>query len=170
MPRAQERVGVMCYTSVVDSADSTPLRGRPGTKLLPLADGRAIGVLACYVALALAGWASAAIALLLAAPDLAGGDPTAARPVLAAHLIALGLLPFAVTGASFHLLPVMLRNDVRHPRRLQLALPLLAGGFLVAPGVAFDRPAILWPGAALVSAGLLVVLAELLGLVRGAPR
>jgi len=161
---------------VVDSVDSRPLRGRPGTKTLQLADGRAVGgpialgVLAWYVALALAGWVAAAVALLVASPDLAGGDPTAARPVLAAHLVALGLLPFAVTGASFHLLPVMLRNDVRHPRRLQLALPLLAGGFLVAPGVAFDRPAILWPGAALVSAGVLLVLAELFGLVLRAPR
>jgi hypothetical protein len=156
--------------------ESSPLRGRPGTKTLPLTDGRAVGgpialgVLASYVALALAGWVAAAVALLVAGPDLAGGDVMAVRPVLAAHLVALGLLPFAVTGASFHLLPVMLRNDVRHPRRLQLALPLLAGGFLVAPGVAFDLPALLWPGTALVSAAVLVVLSELLGLVRGAPR
>ncbi len=129
-----------------------------------------LGVLASYVALALGGWLAASVALLVAAHDLAHRDPTAAGAVLAAHLVALGLLPFAVTGASFHLLPVMLRNDVRHPRRLQLALPLLAGGFLVAPGIAFDTPAILWPGAALVSAGLLLVLSELLGLVRRAPR
>ncbi|MGZ4389334.1 MAG: hypothetical protein ACXVZL_08130, partial [Gaiellaceae bacterium] len=96
-------------------------------------------------------------------------DPLASQPVLAVHLVALGLLPFAVTGASFHLLPVMLRNDVRHPWRLQAALPLLSGGFLVAPGIAFDRPALLWPGAALVAAGLALVLSELLGLVRRAP-
>ncbi len=152
------------------------MRGRPGTKTLPLAHGRAVGgpialgVLAWYVALALTGWVAAAVALLVATPELAGGAPTASRPVLAAHLVALGLLPFAVTGASFHLLPVMLRNDVRHPRRLQLALPLIAGGFLVAPGVAFGRPAILWPGAALLSAGVLLVLAELFGLVLRAPR
>jgi hypothetical protein len=83
--------------------------------------------------------------------------------------VALGFLPFAVMAASFHLFPVMLRNDVRHPRRLQLALPLLAGGFLVAPGVAFDSPALLWPGATLAGSGLLLVLSELLGLVRRAP-
>lgn len=90
--------------------------------------------------------------------------------MLAAHLVALGLLPFAVTAASFHLLPVMLRNDVRHPGRLRLALPLLAGGFLVAPGVAFNQAALVWPGATLLTAGLLLTLGELLGLVRRAPR
>ena len=96
--------------------------------MLPLVGGRAVGgpialgVLASYVALALAGWLAAAIALLVATPDLAGGHPMAPRAVLDAHLVALGLLPFAITGASFHLLPVMLRNDVRHPRPKQAAL------------------------------------------------
>ena len=130
----------------------------------------ALGLLAGYVAVALAGWLAAAIALVAASPRLADRDPLAPLPLLATHLVALGLLPFAVTGASFHLLPVMLRNDARHPRRLQLALPLLGGGFLVAPGIAFDVPAVLWPGAVLVSAGLLLVLSELLGLVWRAPR
>ena len=129
----------------------------------------ALGLLASYVAVALAGWTAAAIAILVAAPELAARDPLASGPVLATHLVALGFLPFAVTAASFHLLPVMLRDDVRHPRRLQLALPLLAGGFLVAPGLAFDSPALLWPGATLAGSGLLLVLSELLGLVRRAP-
>ena len=155
--------------------ESLPLRGRPGTKAIPLGDGRAVGgpialgLLASYVAVALAGWIAGAIALLVAAPDLAARNPLASRPVLAVHLVALGLLPFAVTGASFHLLPMMLRNPVKHPWRLQAALPLLAGGFLVAPGIAFDRAALLWPGAALVAAGLALVLSELLGLVLRAP-
>jgi hypothetical protein len=159
-----------------DVMGGRPLHGRPGTKALPLANGRAVGgpipfgLLAGYVAVALAGWVAATIALLAASARLADRDPLAPLPVLATHLVALGLLPFAVTGASFHLLPVMLRNDIRHPRRLQLALPLLAGGFLVAPGIAFQNPLILWPGAALVSAGLLLVLSELLGLVWRAPR
>ena len=70
------------------------MRGRPGTKTLPLAHGRAVGgpialgVLAWYVALALTGWVAAAVALLVATPELAGGAPTASRPVLAAHLAA----------------------------------------------------------------------------------
>ena len=154
---------------------TTPLRGRPGTKALPLTEGRAVGgpiglgLLASYAGVGLAGWLAAAVALLAAAPDLAGRAPDASAPVLGAHLVALGFLPFAVTAASFHLLPVLLRNDVGHPRRVQVALPLLAGGFLVAPGVAFDRPALLWPGAALLTAGLALVLGELFGLVRRAP-
>jgi len=156
--------------------EPVPLRGRPGTKALPLTDKRAVGgsialgLLASYVAVALAGWLAAAVALVFAAPDLADGDPLARAPVLATHLFALGLLAFAVTGAAFHLVPVMLRNDVRHPRRLQIALPLLAGGFLLAPGIAFDLKALVWTGAALVAAGLILVLGELLGLVLHAPR
>ena len=88
------------------------LRGRPGTKALPLAGARAVGgpiplaLLASYFALALTGWVAASVTLLAAAPRLAAGRPTASAPVLAAHLVALGLLPFAVVGASFHLLPV----------------------------------------------------------------
>ena len=75
-----------------------------------------------------------------------------------------------MTAAAFHLLPVMLRNEVRHPRLVGAALPFLSGGFLVAPGIALDRPALLWPGAALVTVGLAFVLVEILGLVARAPR
>lgn len=157
------------------SGEAQPLRGRPGTKALPLTDGRAVGgpialgLLASYLGVALAGWAAGAVALLVAAPQLAARDPLATQVVLAVHLVALGFLPLAVTGASFHLLPVLLRNDVRRPRRLQVALPLLAGGFLVAVGVALDDAALLWPGAAMVTAGLSLVLWELFGLVFRAP-
>lgn len=152
------------------------LRGRPGTKSLPLADGGravggpiALGLLASYVAVALAGWLAAAVALVVAAPDIAAAEPLARVPVLATHLFALGVLAFVVTGAAFHLVPVMLRNDVRHPGCLKVALPLLAGAFLLAPGIAFDHKALVWPGAALVAAGLVLVLGELLGIVVHAP-
>jgi hypothetical protein len=111
------------------------------------------------------------VALVVAAPQLARGEPMTARPVLAVHLLALGFLPLAVSGGALHLLPVMLRNPLRHERRLALALPLLAlGGWLVAPGVAFDAPAALWPGSALLATGLSLVLVELAGLVVHAPR
>lgn len=153
------------------------MRGRPGTRALPLAGGgRAVGgpiplgLFASYVAVALVGWLAAAVALVLAAPAIANRHPLERMPVLAVHLVALGFLPLAVTAASFHLLPVMLRNDVRHPRLLRAALPLLAGGLLVAPGIAFDQATVLWPGAALVTVGLAIVLFELLGLVLRAPR
>ena len=75
--------------------EAAPLRGRPGTKQLPLTEGRAVGgpvalgLLASYVAVALGGWIAAAIALLAAAPELAARDPLATQPVLAAHLVAL---------------------------------------------------------------------------------
>lgn len=152
------------------------IRGRPGMKALPLVGGGravggpiALGLLAAYFGVALAGLVAAAVVLLLAAPDLAARDALALRPVLAVHLLALGFLPLAVTGALFHLLPVMLRNDAAHPRRLRLALPLLLGGFLVAPGIAWNESVLLWPGATLLSAGLALVLGELFGLVRSAP-
>lgn len=155
--------------------EGQPLRGRPGTKALPLLDARAVGgpialgLLAAYCALALAGWIAAAVVLLLAAPDLAAGNPLAELPVLATHLVTLGVLPLAVTGAAFHLLPVMLRNDVRRPRLLQLAVPLLAGGYLLAPGVALGLDAAVWVGSALVAGGLAIVAVELLGLAWRAP-
>ena len=145
-------------------------------KQLPLVEGRAVGgpialrLLTAYFAVALAGLLAACVALVAAAPDLAAGSLLAPRVVLATHLVALGFLPFAVTAASFHLLPVLLRNDAAHPRLLVAALPLLCGGFLLAPGVAFDRDALAWVGAALVAVGLAFVLEELLGLVVRAPR
>lgn len=152
------------------------MRGRPGTHALPLAGGgRAVGgpiplgLLGVLFGIALAAWTAAAAVLVAAASPLAAHEPLAWQPVLATHLVALGVLPFAVTGAAFHLLPVMLRNDVNRPRLLRVAPVPLAGAFLVAPGLALDRPALLWPGAALVAVGLALVLAETLGLVRRAP-
>ena len=128
-------------------------------------------LLAAYVGLAMLGWLAATAALVAAAPRLAAGDLGAPAPLLAVHLLALGFLPLAVCGGTFHLLPVMLRNPLRHEGSLWLALPLLAGGaWLVAPGIAFGLPALLWPGAGLLAAGLLAVLAELGGLVWRAPR
>jgi hypothetical protein len=153
------------------------MRGRPGTKALPLLGGGravggplALGVFASLVAVALVAWLAATLALVFAAPQLVGRDPLAWQAVLAAHLVALGLLPPAVTGAAFHLLPVMLRNDLRRPRVLPLLPVLLAGGPLAAIGISRDLPWLLWPATALVTAGLVVVLVELVGLVARAPR
>ena len=149
-----------------------PLRRR-----LTLEDARAVGgpvalrLLAAYFGASLVGWLAAAVALAVAAPQLASGDLGASQPVLAVHLLALGFLPLAVSGGAFHLLPVMLRNPLRSERLLAAALPLLAlGAWLVAPGVAFDVAAVLWPGAALLASGLVLVLLELAGLVVRAPR
>jgi hypothetical protein len=144
---------------------------------LTLDDARAVGgpvalrLLAAYFAVSLLGWGAATGALVAAAPRLAAGDLGASWPVLAVHLLALGFLPLAVSGGTFHLLPVMLRNPLRSERRLWIALPLLAvGASVVAPGIGFDLPAALWPGAALLVTGLALVLLELAGLLIRAPR
>ncbi len=145
---------------------STPVTLGP----LALTNRRAVGgpvsrrLLAAYFAVALFGWLAATLAAAFAAGDLAAGRPLAAAPVLAVHLVALGVLPFAVSGASFHLLPVMLRNDLPSQRALWLALPLLGGGFLVASGLGREEQPVVWVGAAMVAFGLAIVLAELLTL------
>ncbi|HEY3576489.1 MAG TPA: hypothetical protein VGK68_00680 [Gaiellaceae bacterium] len=150
---------------------------QPSRRRLTLQEARAVGgpvalpLLAAYFGLSMLGWLAAAVALIVAAPRLTAGDVGAAEPVLAVHLLALGFLPLAVSGGAFHLLPVMLRNPLRSERRLWAALPLLAlGAWLVSPGVAYDSPAALWPGALLLSSGLGLVLFELAGLVARAPR
>ena len=142
----------------------------------PLGEARAVGgpiaasLLAGFVAVALLALAAAAVTTFLAAPDIAARRPFASLPLLAVHLVGLGFLPFAVTAASFHLLPVMLRNDIPHPGRLQAALVVLFGGVLTASGIAYGKPNLLWPGAALVTVGLALVVAELSGLVLRAPQ
>jgi hypothetical protein len=142
---------------------------------LPLQGRRAVGgpvsqrLLAAYFSVALLAWIAATAAAVAAAPALAAGHPLADTPVLAVHLLVLGALPFAVCGASFHLLPVMLRNDLPSQRALWLALALLAGGFPVASGLAPHEGALVWTGAALLVAGLAIVLAEIVLLVARAP-
>ncbi|HEY5694780.1 MAG TPA: hypothetical protein VIR14_09740 [Gaiellaceae bacterium] len=150
---------------------------QPLQRRLTMQDARAVGgpvargLLAGYFGLSLLGWVAATAALVAAAPRLAAGDLGATEPVLAVHLLALGFLPLAVSGGAFHLLPVMLRNPLPSRLRLRTALPLLAlGAWLTAPGVAYDAPVVLWPGAALLAGGLALVLVELGGLVARAPR
>lgn len=143
---------------------------------LPLVGRRAVGgpvsrrLLGSYFAVALVCWLAATAAAIVAARDLAHGRPLAAAPVLAVHLIGLGVLPFAVSGASFHLLPVMLRNDLPSWRALWLALPLLGGGLMIASGLGREAGPVVWAGAAMVTGGLAIVLVEVLILVVRAPR
>lgn len=144
------------------AASQLPLAavGRPAPFSL-VATGFAAGLL---------GWLAATAVLVVAAPDLAIGRYTVDLPVLALHLAALVFLPYAVATAAWHVLPVMLRNDLAGTRRLWLAFGLLAGGIPLAVGIAADADSLAWPGAALVTAGLAIVLAELAGLVRRAPQ
>jgi hypothetical protein len=144
---------------------------------LTMQETRAVGgpvalpLLAAYFGLSLLGWLAATAALIAAAPRLVAGDVGASEPVLAVQLLALGSLPLAVSGGARHLLPAMLRNPLRSERRLAVALPLLAlGAWLAAPGVPYDIPVVLWPGAALLATGFVLVLIERGGLVAQAPR
>ncbi|MGH2933692.1 MAG: hypothetical protein ACRDL2_04150 [Gaiellaceae bacterium] len=154
----------------------TEERSQTTVSPLTLTERRAVGgavsrsVLSAYFGVALAGWVAAAATSIAAASDLAAGRVLAEAPLLAVHLLALGVLPFAVAGGCFHLLPVMLRNDLPSQRALWLALPLLCGGFPLAVGLASDRDRLLWIGAGLESTGLVIVLAEILKLVVFAPR
>jgi hypothetical protein len=153
-----------------------PLTTSVTLRPVALTNRRAVGgpvsqqLLAGYFAVALMGWLAATVAAAFAAGNLAAGKPLAPAAVLAVHLLALGVLPFAVSGASFHLLPVMLRNDLPSQRALWLALPLLAGGFLIASGLGREAQPIVWAGAAMVACGLAIVLTEVLMLVMRAPR
>jgi hypothetical protein len=156
--------------------DETGTRQFVTLRPLPLSERRAVGgpvprsLVASYFAVALTAWLAATAAGIVAAGDLAGGRPLASAPVLAVHLIALGVLPFAVSGASFHLLPVMLRNDLPSQRALWIALPLLTGGLFVASGLGREAEPLVWAGAALVTCGLAIVLGEIFTLVVRAPR
>jgi hypothetical protein len=145
-------------------------------KSLPMVERRAVGgpvarrLLAAYFAVALAGWLAATAVAIAAAGDLAAGNPLAPAPLAAVHLLALGVLPFAVSGAAFHLLPVMLRNELPSQRALWVALVLLLGGVAVAIGLGRDARALVWSGASAVTIGLAIVLVEVLTLVVRAPR
>lgn len=154
---------------------STPDPATVQLKPLPLMEKRAVGgpvpkeLLAAYFGVAIVAWIAAGVALIAAAPDMADGFALAPGPLLAVHLVALGALPFAVAGASFHLLPVMLRNDLLSSRALWVALALLLGGPAVATGLERWSPGLVWGGAAAVAAGLAIVLVELAALVVRAP-
>jgi hypothetical protein len=154
--RLLQRTFRYLFGRMSELGSSNLLRLRP----LPLSERRAVGgpvsrnLLAAYFVVALAFWVAATVAAIFAGRDLAAGRPLASAPVLAVHLLALGVLPFAVSGASFHLLPVMLRNDLPSQRALWIALPLLAGGLLIASGLGRDARPLVWVGAAMVTCGL----------------
>lgn len=119
--------------------------------------------------LALAAWLAATIAAVFAAPSLARVEVDAPGLLFPVHLIGVAFFPLAVTGAAWHLLPVMLRNGPRSPRRLWLAFGLLVGAVPLARGIAANSDRVVWVAAALLTAGLVVVLAEIGALVAGAP-
>jgi hypothetical protein len=151
---------------------SAPARGRSLRPLRQAHVGRPapFRITGPAYAAALAGWAGAALLLLLAAPALANGNVSGERAVAAAHLVGVVFFPFAVAAAVWQLLPVMLRTDPALPQARWAALVLIAAGAPLAWGVADERGAVVGVSATLLGAGLLLLLAELASLVRRAPR
>ncbi|MFO7573032.1 MAG: hypothetical protein R6W48_10630 [Gaiellaceae bacterium] len=90
--------------------------------------------------------------------------------MLAAHLVGLVLFPFAVTAAVWQLLPVMLRNDPPTARLRPLVLVLVVAGAPLAAAVALDETRAAAALAALLAAGLALLLAEIATLVLRAPK
>ena len=125
-------------------------------------------LVAAYLAAALLCWLGAAIAIARAAPELASAGVAAPDVLFAVHLVGLGFLPLAVTGAALHVLPTLLRNDVSRLRG-RIALPLLCAGPVLAYAIAHDRETATWIAASAETAGFLLVAWELVSLVVGAP-
>ena len=119
---------------------------------------------------ALGGWCAAAVLLLAAAADLARTSVAGDAAVGAAHAIGLVFFPFAVVAAVWQLLPVMLRNDSPRPKLRPLVLGLLGAGVPLGVAVAVDRGRLAAVAAALLAAGLSLLLLEVASLIRGAPR
>lgn len=119
---------------------------------------------------ALGGWCAAAVLLLAAAADLARTSVAGDGAVGAAHAIGLVFFPFAVVASVWQLLPVMLRNDPPRPKLRPLVLGLLGAGVPLAVAVAVDRDRLAAVAAALLAAGLTLLLLEVVSLIRGAPR
>lgn len=70
----------------------------------------------------------------------------------------------------WQLLPVMLRNNPPVPGLRWLVLALLAAGVPLAVSVASERQLLARVSAAMLGAGLVLLLIELVSLIRGAPR
>jgi hypothetical protein len=118
---------------------------------------------------ALGGWLAAALLLASSAAELADLFVADDGIVAAAHAVGLVFFPFAVAAAVWQLLPVMLRNDPPRPRLRWLALPLVAAGIPLAIALATGRDGLAAVSAALLAAGMALLLVELAQLVRGAP-
>lgn len=125
-------------------------------------------LVACYFCAALGCWLAATLAFVAAAPQLAAGGIASPEVLLAVHLVGLGFLPLAVTGAVLHVLPTLLRTDAS---RLGgwVALPLLGAGPALAYAIAHDQDTLTWVAAAAETAGFGVIAWELVALVVRAP-
>lgn len=127
------------------------------------------GLVAAHFGVALASWTAATVVLVVSAPDVAVAGLAAPNVLLAVHLVALGFLPPAVTGAALHVLPTLLRNSASRVRGWA-ALPLLCFGPLLAVGIAHDVATLIWVSACAETLGFALVAWELVTLALRAPR
>jgi hypothetical protein len=125
-------------------------------------------LVALYFSAALVCWLAATIAFVDAAPQLADAGVAAPEVLLAVHLVGLGFLPLAVTGAALHVLPTLLRNDASQTRGWT-AFPLLCAGPVLAYAIAHGHDTATWVAATAETAGFAVVAWELVALVVRAP-
>jgi hypothetical protein len=125
-------------------------------------------LVASYFLSALLAWLAATLAIVAAAPQLAEAGLASSEVLLAVHLVGLGFLPLAVTGAALHVLPTLLRNDASRSRGWA-ALPLLCAGPVLAYGIAHDHDRVTWIAATLETAGFVLVAWEIVTLVVRAP-
>jgi hypothetical protein len=121
-----------------------------------------------YFVAALVAWLAATIAFAFAAPQLADAGVAAPEVLLAVHLVGLGFLPLAVSGAVLHVLPTLLRNDASAARGWT-AFPLLCAGPVLAYGIAHDHETLTWVAAAAETTGFVIVAWEIVTLVARAP-
>jgi hypothetical protein len=119
-------------------------------------------ILATLFGLSLGAWLAASTILVFASSDLAHADPFTGHVVVSVTPV---VLPSAVAAAGLHLLPVMLRTDLRRHQVLRALPPFLSGGFLVAVGVGGRVTWITWLGAVLLTLGPATVLWQLTGLL-----
>jgi len=127
-----------------------------------------VALVAAYFLAALVCWLAATISFVTAAPELAAAGVAAPEVLLAVHLVGLGFLPLAVTGAVLHVLPTLLRNDASVVRG-SAALPLLCAGPVLAYAIAHDRDTLTWIAATAETVGFVVVAWEIVALVVRAP-
>jgi hypothetical protein len=125
-------------------------------------------LVASYFLAALLAWLAATIAFVAAAPELSDAGVASPEVLLAVHLVGLGFLPLAVTGAVLHVLPTLLRNDASCVRGWT-ALPLLCAGPVLAYAIAHDHDRLTWIAAAAETAGFAIVAWEIVTLVVRAP-
>ena len=119
--------------------------------------------------LALGGWLATTLLLLASADELVRLATSSEVTLASAHALGLVFFPFAVAAAVWQLLPVMLRNDPPEPRLRWVTFALLVAGIPLAAAIAGGNGTLGAVSAALLGAGLGLLILELGLLIRRAP-